>query len=214
MTKAKKQTGTPPAHARQEKDAARADELFRFALSNRIVRARERLGLSQAKLAEAANLSRTVLNGYEKGNTTPGARQIEKLCTALNISPSELIYGSDAAAIGQGTPAPYRKDASMEEIIYALALFCPLAPSERHAVTTVLRGLFVDKHGADSLKKLGLLAPGIASIITPDIAATLEKQLGDKPLSPQLKTAFRALNEPAPKSLWETPGSKPAKKRR
>lgn len=198
--------------AQKDSDEARADALFRYALGNRIVKARERQGLSQAKLAQTAGLSRTVLNGYEKGNTTPGARQLEKLCTALEISPSELIYGPTAAA--KGSPVPHHKDASVEDVASLATLFAALAQHEREVVITVLRGLFVEKHGVEALRNIELLTPGLASMLSGKTMAVVEKSLLDKPLTPEMKAAIAAMGETPPETLGDTPSPGAAKKRR
>lgn len=58
-------------------------------------RARQDAGLSVQEVSRQTGISKTVLHGYERGRTKPGAREIRLLSTALNISPNRLILGSD-----------------------------------------------------------------------------------------------------------------------
>ena len=57
--------------------------------------ARSTSGLSISDLSKLTGISKTVLHGYERGRTKPGAREIRLLSAALNISPNRLILGND-----------------------------------------------------------------------------------------------------------------------
>jgi transcriptional regulator with XRE-family HTH domain len=52
---------------------------------------RERRGLSQEQLAEAAGISRTYLARLETAKHDPTLSVIEKLAKALNVKPAELL---------------------------------------------------------------------------------------------------------------------------
>ena len=63
-------------------------------------RLREDRGLSQAQLAEAADLSTQYVAALEQESRTPTLRTIDKLCGALNVTPAELFdAGSKAWAL-------------------------------------------------------------------------------------------------------------------
>lgn len=60
-----------------------------------VARAREKLGLSQDKLAEKADIDRTYLSGIERGVRNPGIRTVLRLARALNVGVEHLCKGVD-----------------------------------------------------------------------------------------------------------------------
>jgi transcriptional regulator with XRE-family HTH domain len=64
-------------------------------IGNRLKAAREVKGLSQIDLHNKTGLSRTVLINYEAGRHKPGVRELRLLCDALEVSPNQLIYGTE-----------------------------------------------------------------------------------------------------------------------
>ena len=61
-----------------------------------VARAREKLGLSQDKLAEKADIDRTYLSGIERGVRNPGIRTVMRLAKALRLGVGDLCRGVDA----------------------------------------------------------------------------------------------------------------------
>lgn len=61
----------------------------------RLKAAREGKGLSQTDLHKLTGLSRTVLINYEACRHIPGTRELRLLCDALEVSPNQLIYGTE-----------------------------------------------------------------------------------------------------------------------
>lgn len=61
-------------------------------LSNRIKAERERVGLTQAALAELVGVSRKTVNTVENGVFTPSALLALKLARALNVPVEELFW--------------------------------------------------------------------------------------------------------------------------
>jgi putative transcriptional regulator len=61
-------------------------------LANRIRQERERVGLTQAALAEVVGVSRKTVNTVENGIFTPSALLALKLALALNVPVEELFW--------------------------------------------------------------------------------------------------------------------------
>lgn len=56
-----------------------------------IQKARKKLGITQKELAEKVGVSAPAIMRYEKGQREPNKEIIEKIATALNISPTSLM---------------------------------------------------------------------------------------------------------------------------
>jgi transcriptional regulator with XRE-family HTH domain len=69
------------------------DPLDIFAANLR--RVREERGLSQERLAHAANLNMTHVAKIERSEREPGVRTISKLAIALQVSTADLFEGID-----------------------------------------------------------------------------------------------------------------------
>lgn len=61
-------------------------------LKNRIKEAREKQGLSQAKLAQIVGVSRNTISSIETGQFSPTAKLALILCIALDKKFEELFY--------------------------------------------------------------------------------------------------------------------------
>lgn len=67
-------------------------ELF----GQRVKELRTKRGLSQEKLAHAANLTTSFVSGVERGVKTPSLTSILKIAHGLNMNPAELFVGFTA----------------------------------------------------------------------------------------------------------------------
>lgn len=86
-------------------------------ISLQIQLAREEAGLSVVEVSRLTGISKTVLHGYERGRTKPGAREIRLLSAALKISPNRLILGSDTFEGGRPAfTSVYRKIRARPEL--------------------------------------------------------------------------------------------------
>lgn len=64
-------------------------------LSERLKTARKRLGLTQSQVAEAAGISKTSQNQYEKGTRVPDAVTIAAIAKVLDVSCDFLLGFTD-----------------------------------------------------------------------------------------------------------------------
>lgn len=64
---------------------------MKYEIGARIRQYREMRGISQKELAEMINVSNNRLSNWEQGINRPNADIIATLCTALKVSPSELL---------------------------------------------------------------------------------------------------------------------------
>jgi transcriptional regulator with XRE-family HTH domain len=64
---------------------------LRPALGRRVRTLREKQGLSQEQLAEAAQLHWTYVSGIERGRRNPSLNILGRLARALNVSLSKLL---------------------------------------------------------------------------------------------------------------------------
>lgn len=73
----------------QLRGSSLADVLARFGI--RLRETRHRLGISQEKLADLADLHRTYISGVERGERNISLVNIERLAKALRVSMSDLM---------------------------------------------------------------------------------------------------------------------------
>ena len=66
---------------------------MRLRLAEKLYELRQDNDLSQARLAEIAGVDRKTINRIENGHFSPALDTIVRLCTALNVSPSDLLQG-------------------------------------------------------------------------------------------------------------------------
>ena len=63
-------------------------------LANKIKSQRNKLGLSQEKLAEACNFDRTYISLLERAKRNPSYLSLKKLCNGLEVELSDLLNES------------------------------------------------------------------------------------------------------------------------
>jgi len=80
-------------------------------IGKRIARRRNVLDITQAELAERANLSATYTGNIERGNNKCSIETLMKICFALEITPDYILLGVDN---------DYRNDAltDIKDLIY------------------------------------------------------------------------------------------------
>ena len=75
-------------------------------LGVRISQLRMKGGMTQAKLAEGADLSVDSISRIERGDRAPSLESLEKIAEALAIDPAELLNfkGKEFKALAEGPP--------------------------------------------------------------------------------------------------------------
>lgn len=68
---------------------------LRASLALNIRRERQRLGFSQEQLAEECGLHRTYIGGVERGERNITLSTLEKIASALGVSPIALLEGQN-----------------------------------------------------------------------------------------------------------------------
>lgn len=63
--------------------------------SDRLIESRERMGITQKRLADLLEITSSRLNYWEKGKREPDVLMIKKISSTLNVSPSYLIGLTD-----------------------------------------------------------------------------------------------------------------------
>ena len=63
-------------------------------LAKRLSRIRREKGLTQAQLAEKANLTNNYISNIETQHSIPSLETLVKICNALNITPNDLLMGT------------------------------------------------------------------------------------------------------------------------
>ena len=62
-----------------------------YAIGNKLLSIRKRLGLTQAEVAEAAGLSNRTYADIERGSVNMRMESILKICSVLHITPDEIF---------------------------------------------------------------------------------------------------------------------------
>jgi transcriptional regulator with XRE-family HTH domain len=84
-------------------------EDVRQLLARNMKRCRERLGLTQEKLAARAGCSTTFIANLEIGRRFPSAASFDRLASALEVHPSELFRGESTSFLSIGSAKDIRR---------------------------------------------------------------------------------------------------------
>lgn len=63
-------------------------------MAKRISSIRKEKGLTQAKLAEKANLTNNYISNIETQHSIPSLETLVKICAALEVTPNDLLLGT------------------------------------------------------------------------------------------------------------------------
>ncbi len=72
--------------------------IFKFStIGNRLFSFRKKMGLTQAEVAEAAELSTRTYADIERGNVNMRIETVLKICNVLHITPDEILTTEDSS---------------------------------------------------------------------------------------------------------------------
>lgn len=91
-------------------------------VGNNLYRERKAKGLTQAEVAEKAELSDRTYADIERGNTVMRIDTLLKICTALHITPNDILIDDNDIEITEQDIAETIKDCSNNEKETALKL--------------------------------------------------------------------------------------------
>jgi transcriptional regulator with XRE-family HTH domain len=111
-------------------------------LGERLRRLRERVGMTQKELAEAVQVSHTLVGQIENGRMQPAVSTLSALATALGVSPCYfLIEESDVFRSGQAVDDAVTRSLEYPEVRNFLAMVDELSAEERAQLLGVLSWL-------------------------------------------------------------------------
>ena len=70
------------------------DKVFHRKFGQRVRYLRKEKGLTQAKLAEKANLTNNYISNIETQHSIPSLETLVKICAALEVTPNDLLLGT------------------------------------------------------------------------------------------------------------------------
>lgn len=69
-------------------------DTLNISIGERIRSTRELMSLSRERFAELCDISESFLSDIERGNKSLTTRTLRKICTAGNVSPDYIVFGS------------------------------------------------------------------------------------------------------------------------
>jgi len=126
-------------------------------LCYRLAEARRARDWRQVDVAKRAGTSVHQVSRYESGKSVPGVGMVRRLCDALAVTPSWLIYGTDDPLV-HGEPD---RDVAREVCRATMAL-AALNADDRRAFLSLVRHMLELQRGADDARKLYELADMMA----------------------------------------------------
>ena len=107
-------------------------------LGQRIKQRRKQIGLSQSDLSKAAGVSDSSVSLWESDNTAPRGANLHKLATALQCSPTWILFGDEDQT--PGAPKPDDSSSRLpDDEVELLHLYRALPESEQVAQREEMR---------------------------------------------------------------------------
>jgi transcriptional regulator with XRE-family HTH domain len=116
-----------------------------------LVQGRMSLGITQNELHKRTGLSREAIKGYESGRNKPGAKELKLLCEALQISPNQLLFGSEQPFHPKGELYDFMYDSGQFNNIKLVALFDLLTAKEKESFLFLMHSLILSRHSQDEV---------------------------------------------------------------
>lgn len=102
----------------------------------RIRARRKEMNLTQRALAKIVKVAHVTISQWETGDSEPGGKNLFALSTALQCSPTWILYGDTDKAPGEPEESPQQLDDREKEL---LTLFTALPESEKEVHLKNLR---------------------------------------------------------------------------
>lgn len=112
------------------------DEQLASRIGKRAREARNRLGLTQAEVAEDVEVAEEVYGRLERGGMLPSVPTLVRLCSVLKVEPNDLLRATRAQ---QGEPTMSSEAARVVRMVERAE------PSMRKRVLTVLQAMLGDE---------------------------------------------------------------------
>ncbi len=115
--------------------------------------------MKAAELARVAQIHRATLKHYESGERFPGAKELRRLCEALDRSPNELIYGDDGPLrfeTDEAADLEFGWALHIPSLIRAALGFRRLPVNDQIAITHLVTSMSSKYFRADELDQMAL----------------------------------------------------------
>jgi transcriptional regulator with XRE-family HTH domain len=174
----------------------------------RLVQEINRSGISDAEIGRLTGIARNVLSGYKKGKTLPGVSELHALCRVLEVSPNQLVFGSELPF--KSDPLQERlgltsKDAAMAA---SMVFFSMLTLGERDAVLTIVHSLIEARHGKRMVEEADAVIKVLAAELR-GVAPQIENMIEQSFPPSRIKDMERRLAQQLPQAT-----SKPTRPKR
>jgi transcriptional regulator with XRE-family HTH domain len=125
-------------------------------IASALIKARNEMGLTQAQLASQSGVSVSAIKGYETGRNMPGGRELKSLSHVLRVSPTALLFGSDAAFSDRFKGLEVRGgDVDLGRARWRMhAVTTLLTLDEVSALSQLARAIAVARHGVERVNAL------------------------------------------------------------
>jgi transcriptional regulator with XRE-family HTH domain len=108
-------------------------------LGSGLLRARERLGLTQAEVASRVGLAHAVYGRIERGHMLPSVPTLFRLCSALNVSANVLLGFTSGEEVVAPTPEESGDSPELRRLASILRTLSPSALRTMSALASAIR---------------------------------------------------------------------------
>jgi transcriptional regulator with XRE-family HTH domain len=145
-----------------------SDNELAEAIGQRIKQRRKELDMTAVDLSKDSGIARSSISHYELGRYLPRAGEIQKICEALDITPSFLIEGTDDLARTKSIGSTFLEtDNETELVMRATLLFMMLQERDRNAILGLAISLIEGRVGRDKMVQMSEFADAMAETMKP-----------------------------------------------